>query len=399
GSTSEEYVADALLDFADFYLLTRQWKGSLRQMRHAEPVFEGTPRFEFMRIRALTSLLLADSADVLVGSLAGRHKTELPWLLGFIRHFIDRGAADSARAYLDLALEVAEADFGVLLAHVELAQLGGDSLEYRRALEDLVEAHPRDLRSLRLLAAYHNAGGRPALALDLADRMIEYYPGNLSSYQFAARVATREDGSAAGLRYLRLAAKNNPELPAIYHMLSVSFLRDGLSDSVENYVNRSLELDPDYIPSRLSRGLFLESQGKTDSAIAIYRGVIERDPFSAEAFNNLAWVMASNDIDPAAAANHAREAISLSGGVKANMHGTLGWAYFKQKRYKFANVAYLRAIQMDPGDPFKRYLIGINLESLGKNDEALRELRTALDLGIQGTYRQLTEQAVARLGG
>ena len=56
------------------------------------------------------------------------------------------------------------------------------------------------------------------------------------------------------------------------------------------------------------------------------------------------------------------------------MHTTLAWAYHQQGKYKTANISFLQAVNMDPNDPFKRCLMGINYESLGQTENARRDV-------------------------
>ena len=399
GTNSEEYIADAYLDLAEFFLWTRQWKLTLSNIDKAERMFGEKGRLEFMRINALKSILLQDSARAHLALLTARKKEIPAWNLGIAGSFIDLGELDSANVYLDKVLDRFPKNFAALLFQVELRQLAADTALHRQAVEELVDSQPRNQHALKLAIAFTAAAGRLSQSLDLAERLIEYFPGSLSAYQISSRIATQSDGSGAGRRYLQRAIENNPDLPAAYHVLSIDFLRSGQVDSAAAYVAKALELDPDYIPSLLTSGLLLENRNQSDSAISLYRKVIERDPFSAEAFNHLAWAMVESEMNPREAANHAREAINLSGGVNAKMHTTLAWAYHKQGRYDVAKISFMRSTSMEPNDPFKRYLMGINYESLGQPEDALRELNLALELGVKGKYRLLAEAAVLRLGG
>lgn len=399
GTNSKEYVADAYLDLAEFYLWTRQWKRCLRNIAKAERIYGGTGRLEFMRINAWRALLFPDSARTYLATLTARGEELSAWNLGIAGSFTDLEELDSADVYVDKVLARYPNNFAALLSKVELTQLAEDSVLYRQAVDRLLDSHPRDQHALKLAIAYTGSAGRLSRSLDLAERLIDYFPGSLSGYQISSRIASQADGPGAGRKYLRKAIENNPDLPASFHVISIDFLLSGEVDSAAVYVAKALEKDPGYIPSLLSLGLLFEHRNQSDSAISLYREVIVRDPFSADAFNNLAWAIATAGLNPLEAANHAREAINLSGGVRANMHTTLAWAYHKQGRYDFANISFIQSVRMEPNDPLNRCLMGINHESLGRTEDAMRELNTALELGLQGKYRKLAEEALKRLAG
>lgn len=399
GKNSEEYVADAYLDMAELYSWTRQWKRCLSNIDKAQAVFGETGRLEFMRIHALTFLLAEDSARGFLQTLTAKNNALPVWNLGIAGSFTDLKELDSADIYLDKVLSRFPKNLPALLSKVKLAQLAQDTVSYRRAVDQLLEFHPRDQRALKLAIAHSGSVGGFSRALDLSERLIAYFPGNLSAYQLSNRIVSRSDGVGAGRKYLLQAIENNPGLPAALHVLSIDFLHSGETDSVATYVLKALEMDPGYIPSLLSLGLLYENRNQTDSAIALYRKVIERDPFSGEAFNNLAWAIAEADMDPRQAANYAREAIGLSGGRVAKMHTTLGWSYHKQGRYDAASISFRQSVNLDPNGPLKHCLMGINYEKWDQSENAIRELKTALEQGIRGKYLKLTEEALLRLKG
>jgi len=280
---------------------------------------------------------------------------------------------------------------------VDIARKTNDTSAYDKAVEAVVRAYPRNKRAMRMQADYFLWSGDNISALDVANRMIELYPGDMSAYNYAATLAGSRYGEQQGLKYLADAKQNNPDIPAPYRKLASYYLRRGQLDSAETYWHEAYALDTTDEATLLTEGVLFEAKGFPDSAVAVYKNIIVVDPFSAEAFNNLAWVMANNNLNPAQASNYAREAIGLSGGLNGDLHGTLGWSLFKEKKYKQAAASMRTAIKYKPRDPFKRYMYGTILEAQDKKKEAVQQYQQALDLGLQGAYRQDVEKAIARL--
>jgi tetratricopeptide (TPR) repeat protein len=394
-----EYIADAHLQFAEFYAALLQWRPAITELQSARSIFAKSPRFELLRARTLYSMQAKDSANALFTKMTAKNRSSFEWQRGLALTFAMIGEFESADVHVTNALEMQPNDFVSLVAKVDISRKAADSAGYAEAVDNLVRKYPRNKRTMRIHSDYYLSLGDDVSALDIANRMIELYPGDLSAYNYAASVAGSRYGSGQGLKYLTDAQAKNSKIPAPYRKLSAYHLRTGAIDSAEFFWAKANSLDSTDIATLLTRGVLLEARGFPDSAISVYKRIVQIDPFSADAYNNLAWVMANNDLEPATASNIAREAIALSGGGNGNMHGTLGWALFKEDKYPEANASMLFAIKFDPSDPFKRFMYGSILEEWGKKDEASEQFQQALDLGITGGYRKVVEEALSRLKG
>ncbi len=394
-----EYIADAHLQYAEFYVALQQWSSALTELESARSVFAGSPRFELLYGQTLYSMQAKDSAKALFSQMAVNHKGSFEWQRGLALTYAAIGEFNSADSHITTALEMQPKDFVSLAAKVDITRKKSDSVGYAKAVEQLVQAYPRNKRTLRIHSDYYLSLGDNVSALDIANRMIELYPGDLSVYNYAASVVGSKYGAKQGLKYLNDAQKENPTIPAPYRKLSAYYIRTGELDSAQSYWSKANSLDSTDVATLLTKGVLLEAKGFPDSAITTYKHIIQLDPFSADAFNNLAWVMANNNLESATASNFAREAIALSGGGNGSMHGTLGWALFKEKKYPEAQAALLFAIKYDPQDPFKRFLLGSVLEEWGKKNGAVEQFQKALDLGISGSYRKVVEETLGKLKG
>ncbi len=392
-----DYLDDAHLQFAQHYVALRQWRPALGEMNSARSTFLGTPRYELLRAETLYFMQARDSGLAAFARIANEHQDSFEWLRGLALTMTTIGNYDSAKVYLDKALKLQPRDLIALIAKIDVSRKTADTASYAQAVQNLVRTYPQNKRTLKIQTDYYLTLGDNVSALDMANRVIELYPGDLTAYNYAATLAGRRYGSDQGLKYLQDAKERNSKIPAPYRILASYYLRQGAIDSAEIFLNQALKLDPTDEASLLTRGVLLEAKGFPDSAIAVYKQMTTINPFSAEALNNLAWVMANNNIEPAQASNIAREAVALSGGVNGNMHGTLGWALVKEKKFKQANMAFQLAIRFEPQDAFKRFLYGSALEEAGDKEKAVEQFNQALSLGISGGYRELVDQALVRL--
>ena len=91
------------------------------------------------------------------------------------------------------------------------------------------------------------------------------------------------------------------------------------------------------------KGLIQRDQGKTDAAIATFKAMTQDFPELPEPYNNLAVLLASqNQIDKA------REALELA--VRANPDYATAQENLGDLYAKLASLAYLRALQLEPGN-------------------------------------------------
>lgn len=134
-------------------------------------------------------------------------------------------------------------------------------------------------------------------------------------------------------------------------------------------------------------GMVLARQGKVDAANDHYRRALQLDPHNAVAANNLAASL-SDRHEPGEAlgwALAAREDAPANPAIK----DTLGWIYYQTKRFDDAQHLLAEASTALPQHPLVRYHHALALSKLGKQQEALAELKMALSLpgGFPGAER------------
>lgn len=64
----------------------------------------------------------------------------------------------------------------------------------------------------------------------------------------------------------------------------LEFAADGFSEEAENEFDASLEINPDFRPTRLAFGAFLRELGRYDDALVHYHHLMKVDPEDAEPF-------------------------------------------------------------------------------------------------------------------
>lgn len=125
-----------------------------------------------------------------------------------------------------------------------------------------------------------------------------------------------------------------------------------------------------------------------------YQKLLQQLPENPLVHNNLAWVQ--NKLNDEKALLTARRAYEL-GPDLSQTNDTLGWILVEQGEPD-KGLPYLReAVARRSDKAALRYHLGAALAQLGRDSEAVRQLRTALDLGAEGEQRAAIENLLASL--
>jgi TolB-like protein/Tfp pilus assembly protein PilF len=175
------------------------------------------------------------------------------------------------------------------------------------------------------------------------------------------------------------ALRYNDELPQAHAQLGMVLWQKGDTEAAERAFRHALELNPESTASRHRYGYFLREMGRLDDALAILSPALTVDPLSVEimfqigkiemylgrADKNLEYSRRMLEIDPRTVYGYLAEMQS----------------YMSTGRMADAIPAYLKVMEMDPGDYENwAHLAGV-CETLGLPDLADRYLKIATDLG------------------
>jgi tetratricopeptide (TPR) repeat protein len=138
----------------------------------------------------------------------------------------------------------------------------------------------------------------------------------------------------------RLAIGLEPQLrPALYGLGDVLLARGEVAPAVQQF-SKALKFAPEDPEANYRYALALTRQGDVRKAVEHYRHGLRQFEDSAEALNNLAWILATNP-DPEVrngdnAVKFAEKACKLTEYKKAVFVGTLAAAYAEANRFSDA---------------------------------------------------------------
>ena len=121
-----------------------------------------------------------------------------------------------------------------------------------------------------------------------------------------------------------------------------------------------------------------EAKGDRDAARQQYEKILEAEPRSGVAANNLAWIYAETGKHD--------EAVKLATVAQEELRGraeaedTLGWAYYQKGLTGHAIGAFERALAKSPDNPIYHYHLGLAHAKAGSDASARQSLQRALSL-------------------
>jgi tetratricopeptide (TPR) repeat protein len=143
------------------------------------------------------------------------------------------------------------------------------------------------------------------------------------------------------------------------------------------------------------RGALLEQRRDYAGAEVAFRLVLEKDPLHAPALNYLGYMLAERGERLDEAVSLVERALSIDPDNGAYLD-SLGWAYFRQKKFERAEPLLKRAAEQAPGNSVIQDHLGDLLWAMGKRREAADAWRRALSGDGESIERRAIEGKIAR---
>jgi tetratricopeptide (TPR) repeat protein len=198
----------------------------------------------------------------------------------------------------------------------------------------------------------------------------------------------------AALCYQRAHQMEPKSFKWLYYWSSLLLKQKSMEEALRVLAS-AVQLEPEYLPTRLRLGEALVETGKSEAAEKVYEGILRDYPDSAEAYYGLGRVRAGRG-DQAAAAESYRKACELFPAYGAAHYG-LAMAYRKLGRVSEAQEQAnlhernpyiippvpdplrdeLRALDSSGAGHLER---GVQLEAVGRINDAIAETEKALEL-------------------
>jgi tetratricopeptide (TPR) repeat protein len=335
-----------------------------------------------------------------------------PWL-GLAKVASQRGDAQGAEADIKKAIEIEPKS---VVAHEAMASLLAANKDFTGAIAEYDEAasldpkNPAPLIEKGVIYALALKDLPKATAALRAARDID--PNKFDGHYWLGRSLMEAGQVPEALSELNQATKIAPDNPAGWLALAEANVRTHDLDSALKNFDKAAELAPKSVDPVLGRGQVLSQQGKGDEAIAAYtkaleidkrstlalalradeeekanrpddaerdyRAAIEINPKGASAYNNLAFMLATqkkNLDDALAFAKKANELVP----DHPDLRDTLAWVYMARGEYADAEKILVPLVKKTPKAEYNFHL-GLLYVATGKKKEAIAALDKAIEL-------------------
>jgi tetratricopeptide (TPR) repeat protein len=241
----------------------------------------------------------------------------------------------------------------------------GRQAEAEKVYQDYFTAHPDSLYIQAMLDDLNSGSLASRPALTIKDGIAETLFGLASSLRSSS---TRQAGLILG----RLALHLKPDFP-IAQILVAEILESDERLSAANAVYRSLPAsEPFSWPAHLRLALNLDDMEQTDEAVQILEDMNKQYPDRLEALVTLGDILRHRErFDPAEKV-YGRALALIGDGLSArhwNLLYSRAIALERLKRWDEAEPLFLKALELEPKQPFVLNYLGYSWIEMGRNTE------------------------------
>ncbi len=195
----------------------------------------------------------------------------------------------------------------------------------------------------------------------------------------------------------RSVLADHPNNPRALHLLGLVRARGGDREGAEEFLRRSVELDPAEPQHRLNLATFLRRGGRLEEAERVYRRLLQLAPGHRGARHGL--VLTLERLGRSREAELQCRALVDADRGNPDGWGALGFVLGNQNRLHEAEAAYRQLLSLSPGKPQAHRRLGALLVRLDRAEEALASLERARSLGARSFELELaTGRALSQLG-
>jgi len=280
------------------------------------------------------------------------------------------------------------------LGHIYFTQNRFDKAE--ETYKIAVAQAPLDHNALQsLVQAIAMNEGLPA-AQNYLEGFLKGYVNHPTAYNIIGELyAQRNEHTKAEAAFARAYQLNPTWVLPYVNLAKLYQLRGELEAAVQVFLN-GLAIVPDSIQLAMLLALTYEQLGWDGDAIDIYEGILAKRPTMDPAANSLALLLAKRREEEAG-----KRAVELAERFRESRspvyRDTLGWVYYLTGNVEAAQQVLERAVGEFPNLPQLRYHLGRVYAARGRRDEALAQVKQAVDARVPFAGFQDAEQLLGEL--
>jgi len=295
------------------------------------------------------------------------------------RKLVQAGKVDEAIASLQGVEARDPAAKGLAL---ELGTAYFKKSDYPKAIEYLKRAtaeDPDNTEAVQLLGMSYYAGGHPADAIPLLERVQGWMPrANVdSSYILGTCYIQTRNYDQARKAFTRMFDVP-PDSAAAYLFTARMLLRQEYDPIAEEYAQKAVAIDPKLPLAHFLLGELYLYKSRVPEAITEFRSELAINPAHAPTYYKLADAYSRvQKFDEAQRLLQSSIRLDATSSVPFIL---MGKVLDKKGEYDLAVLALKHAVTMEPNNPTTHHLLGQAYRDMGKKEEAETELKRAEEL-------------------
>lgn len=260
---------------------------------------------------------------------------------------------------------------------------------FKLMLED--DDCPDEVYSLLALAYYDS--GRKDEALKALKRISP--DSEIFTNSVALQVRMMEDDPAAAKKLLLEMINNETTRRAdFYFILAALYRHDNELDKADNIFKQACRDFPDEPEVLFEYGLFLDRIGDIDGALTRMEKVLELSPDDPSALNYVGYTWADKGINLDKALDYVSRAVMLKPD-DGYIRDSLGWVYYKMKKYGKAVEELKEAVARQGDDPTINEHLGDAYVGLGDMKKALEVYNRSVTLCRDEEQKEKIKKKIA----
>ena len=268
--------------------------------------------------------------------------------------------------------------------------------EAAKSFQDALDLSPAFVDPLAQLVRIDFAANRRDGALARVQKQIAIAGDSASLHGLLGTVYLARGEKQRADSAFRKAAALGPRSADSFARLGALDLAEGKPDRALSNADSSLKVDPKNLNALLMQGVAYEQKGDTKRAKQVYEAALAVDPHYADAANNLAMLLVTEDSMSSRALDLA-ETAQASSPDDPRIADTLGWILYKRGEYARAAVLFGQAAAAMPDQPTVAYHLGIARVKVGDAPGARNAFSRALASPSPFPERDAAQKALASL--
>jgi len=265
------------------------------------------------------------------------------------------------------------------------------------ALERGYNAAPSDTRSLATLVRAYIGAQKTDRALAFLQTALKANPSNAEAWVYLGSIQRLKEQPGEAEKSFTMAITKQPKDPAGYQALSQLYLSQNKQDQAAAIIENGLAQQPDSgVLLLISAGLE-ESKGNYPAAIAKYEHMLQKEPGSLIAANNLASVLVDHSTDKVDLERAASLAAVLKQSPVPQFKDTLGWIDYLRGDFRSAIQLLEPAANALPRQPWVHYHLGMSYLANGEPQKAAEQLNQALSNTTDDALKEKVRAALQKL--